>query len=210
MYIFQLTLYSKRAERDVECNVIDQTYAKKVEVPELDDALSTSTTTAVTPHAVKEAVEEVDVIPALPEGPASLYSEAAGFMMWGGWELENIDVPETTITIAGQEYKIVQIGNQMWMAENLNYLDNLSFPHTANPQHASAAYPLYVGEYINRFNGDVTVFSGESSVLLSSTKSGNWYFYHCIMGHSYTAIDVNIYAGGGIAEAYPVRLVKDL
>ena len=144
-------LYSKRAERDVEGNVIDQTYAKKTDVPALDNSLSDSTTTAVTPRAVKEAVEEVDVIPALPEGPASLYSETAGSMMWGGWESENIDVPETTITIAGQEYKIVQIGNQMWMAENLNYLGNLNFPHTAKPQYESATYPLYVGEYITRF-----------------------------------------------------------
>lgn len=63
---------------------------------------------------------------------------------------------------------------------------------------------------ITRFNGGVTGFSGTSSVLLSSTKSGNWYFYYCVMGHSYTTMNVNEYAGGGIDEAYPVRLVKDL
>ena len=63
---------------------------------------------------------------------------------------------------------------------------------------------------ITRFNSGGISFSGESSVLLSSTKSGNWYFYYCIMGNSYTAIDFSSYTSGGIAEAYPVRLVKDL
>ena len=87
-------LYSKRAERDVDGNVIDQTYAKKAEVPELDDALSTSSTTAVTPRAVKAAIADVDRIPVLPQGPSSLYSESAGSLAWGGWETEEIDVPQ--------------------------------------------------------------------------------------------------------------------
>ena len=87
-------LYSKRAERDVDGNVIDQTYAKKADVPDLDNALSTSTTTAITPKAVKDAIAEVDVIPTLPQTPSSLYSESQGSLAWGGWETEEIDVPE--------------------------------------------------------------------------------------------------------------------
>ena len=86
-------LYSKRAERDVDGNVIDQTYAKKADVPVLDDALSTSSTTAVTPRAVKAAIADVDRIPVLPQGPSSLYSESAGSLAWGGWETEEMDVP---------------------------------------------------------------------------------------------------------------------
>ena len=114
-------LYAKRAERDVDGNVIDTTYAKKADVPALDDALSTSSTTAVTPRAVKAAVEEVDVIPELPQGPSSLYSETAGSISWGDWENEQVDVPYVTEKIAGRKYRIVQIGNQWWMAENLDY-----------------------------------------------------------------------------------------
>jgi hypothetical protein len=87
-------LYAKRAERDVDGNAIDQTYVKSADVPALDDALSTSTTTAITPRAVQEAVNAVDVIPSLPQGPSSLYSAEAGVMNWGGWETEEIDVPE--------------------------------------------------------------------------------------------------------------------
>lgn len=139
-------LYAKRSERDVDGNVIDTTYAKKADVPALDDALSTSSTTAVTPRAVKAAVEEVDVIPALPQGPSSLYSETAGSISWGDWEVEEVDVPEYTVEIGGREYKIVQIGNQWWMAENLAYLGQLNFPHTANPTYASATYPNISGD----------------------------------------------------------------
>ena len=87
-------LYSKRAERDVDGLVIDQTYAKKADVPALDTELSASTTTAITPKAVKDAIAEVDVIPELPQNPSSLYSEAAGSMVWGGWETEEMDIPE--------------------------------------------------------------------------------------------------------------------
>ena len=87
-------LYSKRAERDVDGNVVDQTYAKKAEVPALDDALSASSTTAVTPRAVKAAIADVDRIPELPQGPSSLYSESAGSLAWGGWETEEMDIPE--------------------------------------------------------------------------------------------------------------------
>jgi hypothetical protein len=86
-------LYAKRAERDVDGNAIDQTYVKSADVPALDDVLSTSTTTAITPRAVQEAVNAVDVIPSLPQGPSSLYSAEAGVMNWGGWETEEVEVP---------------------------------------------------------------------------------------------------------------------
>ena len=87
-------LYAKRAERDVDGSTIDQTYVKSADVPALDDALSTSTTTAITPRAVQEAVNAVDVIPSLPQGPSSRYSAEAGVMNWGGWESEDVDVPD--------------------------------------------------------------------------------------------------------------------
>lgn len=86
-------LYSKRAERDVDGLVIDQTYAKKADVPALDTVLSDSSTTAITPNAVKDAIEKVDVIPTLPQNPSSLYSESQGSLAWGGWETEEMDVP---------------------------------------------------------------------------------------------------------------------
>ena len=86
-------LYSKRAERDVDGLVIDQTYAKKADVPALDTVLSDSSTTAITPKAVNDAIAAVDVIPELPQNPSSLYSESQGNLAWGGWESEEMDVP---------------------------------------------------------------------------------------------------------------------
>lgn len=114
-------LYAKRAERDRDGNVITETYVKKSDIRDLDDALSTSTTTSVTPHAVKEAIEEVDVIPELPQTPSSLYSENSGEMVWGGWETDQFDVPVSDIiTIDGKDYQTVIIGNLRWMAQNLD------------------------------------------------------------------------------------------
>lgn len=114
-------LYSKRAERDVDGLVIDQTYAKKADVPALDTVLSDSSTTAITPKAVKDAIAAVDVIPELPQTPSSLYSETSGSMVWGGWETDEMDVPVSDIiTIDGKDYQTVIIGNLRWMAQNLD------------------------------------------------------------------------------------------
>ena len=114
-------LYSKRAERDVDGLVIDQTYAKKADVPALDTVISDSSTTAITPKAVKDAIAEVDVIPELPQNPSSLYSETSGSMTWGGWETEEMDIPVSDIiTIDGKDYRTVVIGSLRWMAQNLD------------------------------------------------------------------------------------------
>ena len=135
-------LYSKRAERDVDGMVIDQTYAKKADVPALDTVLSDSSTTAITPKAVKDAIAAVDVIPELPQNPSSLYSETSGSMTWGGWETEELDIPDpSSVYIGGRTYPIVKIGSQLWLAENLDWkFDGLSVGDQGLPDTPAAWY----------------------------------------------------------------------
>ena len=86
-------LYAKRAERDREGNKIIDTYAKKTDVPALTDSLTTSTTTAVTPNAVKSALDSIVKIPATANQPSTLYVGNQG-IGWTGWESEEVDVPQ--------------------------------------------------------------------------------------------------------------------
>ena len=213
----------------------------------------------------------------------SVFMNLDGVNLWVRASKGIYDVPMETVTIGGRAYPVVQIGNQIWMAENLampvgtintdyrtviedgvelyfykalsitngneimsemfssklpegwriptqsdfsklattvgnnsnSLKSTVTFaestlgwkPHQSTHPTNATGFNL---KPITRFNSGGISFSGESSVLLSSTKSGSWYFYYCTMSNSYTAIDVNIYAGGGITEAYPVRLVKDV
>ena len=86
-------LYAKRAEKDRNGEDIVTTYAKQSEVPALTDDLTTSTTTAVTPGAVKEAIDAIVKIPDTANQPSTLYVGGQG-MGWTGWEADEIDVPE--------------------------------------------------------------------------------------------------------------------
>ena len=131
-------LYAKRAERDRDGNPIVSTYARKTEVPALTDSLTTSTTTAVTPSAVKSAIDAIVKIPATANQPSTLCvtGQAPG---WTGWENEQVDVPYVTEKIAGRKYRIVQIGNQWWTAENLDYqIPGVRFNPASDPGENSA------------------------------------------------------------------------
>ncbi len=85
-------LYAKRAEKDRNGEDIVTTYAKQSEVPALTDDLTTSTTTAVTPGAVKEAIDAIVKIPDTANQPSTLYVGGQG-MGWTGWETEEKDIP---------------------------------------------------------------------------------------------------------------------
>ena len=60
------------------------------------------------------------------------------------------------------------------------------------------------------YNSGSITFTGKSARLLSSTKSGNWYFIPCAFGYSSTSFDMSLATTGDIATAYPVRLVRDI
>ncbi len=113
-------LYAKRAEKDRNGEDIVTTYAKQSEVPALTDDLTTSTTTAVTPGAVKEAIDAIVKIPDAANQPSTLYVGGQG-MGWTGWESGEIDVPDTMVTIGGVQYPVLHIGNQYWLGRNLDY-----------------------------------------------------------------------------------------
>lgn len=87
-------LYAKRAEQDRNGDDIVSTYAKKSDVPALTNELNTSSTTAVTPNAVKESIDSIVKIPDTANQPSTLYVGGQG-MGWTGWDSEEIDVPQT-------------------------------------------------------------------------------------------------------------------
>ena len=86
-------LYAKRAERDRNGDDIVTTYAKDGDVPALTDSLTTSTTTAVTPNAVKAAIDAIVKIPTTANQPSTLCVGGQG-LGWTGWESGEIDVPD--------------------------------------------------------------------------------------------------------------------
>lgn len=113
-------LYAKRAEQDRNGDDIVSTYAKKSDVPALTNELNTSSTTAVTPNAVKESIDAIVKIPDTANQPSTLYVGGQG-MGWTGWDSEEIDVPSTMVTIGGVSYPILHIGDQYWLGRNLDY-----------------------------------------------------------------------------------------
>jgi len=133
-------LYAKRAEKDRNGEDIVTTYAKQSEVPALTDDLTSSTTTAVTPNAVKEAIDSIVHIPDTANQPSTLYVGGQG-MGWTGWVTEEIDVPGNAVIIGGRKYKVVTIGTQEWMAESLDYAwDGLPVGGTGQSSNARARY----------------------------------------------------------------------
>ena len=95
-------LYAKRAEKDRNGEDIVTTYAKQSEVPALTDELSTSSTTAVTPNAVKEAIDDIVHIPDTANQPSTLCVGSQSALGWTGWESGEIDVPDTMVTVGGE------------------------------------------------------------------------------------------------------------
>lgn len=113
-------LYAKRAEKDRNGEEIVTTYAKKTDVPALTDELNTSETTAVTPGAVKSAIDSLVHIPDTANQPSTLYVGGQG-MDWTGWETGEIDVPVDGLVIDGRIYKTAVINGVVWLAENLDW-----------------------------------------------------------------------------------------
>ena len=87
-------LYAQRTERDRDGNVIDETYAKKADLHALSDSLSDSTTTEITPHAAKTAIDGILKVPTPgAEGTMLSYGVSQNSMAWDAWESDVFDVP---------------------------------------------------------------------------------------------------------------------
>jgi hypothetical protein len=87
-------LYAKRTERDREGVIIDEAYARKSELHPLENALSDSTTTELTPAAAKSAIDALRKAPTPGnEGTMLSYGVSQNAMAWESWEDEQMDIP---------------------------------------------------------------------------------------------------------------------
>lgn len=88
-------LYAKRTERDRDGVIIDEAYARKSELHPLENALSDSTTTELTPAAAKSAIDGILKAPTPgAEGTMLSYGVSQNAMAWDSWESGEIIVPE--------------------------------------------------------------------------------------------------------------------
>ena len=95
-------LYAKRAEQDANGAPIVSTYARQDEENVLENALSTSQLTAVTPGAVKAALDPIVRVPDTANQPSTLCVGSQSALGWTGWETGEIDVPDTMATVGGE------------------------------------------------------------------------------------------------------------
>ena len=91
-------LYAKRTERDRDGVIIDEAYARKSEIHQLENAVSDSTDTELTPGAAKTAIDGILKAPTPgAEGTMLSYGVTANEMKWDSWESEEFDVPASLL-----------------------------------------------------------------------------------------------------------------
>jgi hypothetical protein len=89
-------LYAKRTERDRDGVIIDEAYARKSEIHQLENAVSDSTDTELTPGAAKTALDGILKSPTPgAEGTMLSYGVTANEMKWDSWESEEMDIPSS-------------------------------------------------------------------------------------------------------------------
>lgn len=97
--------YAERATKDEDGNDITLTYATNVAAAtKADKVLS----------AVNNNVASLDAT-------GNLKDSGIATSVLTSWVDASYTIPPETITIGGRAYRIVTIGNQQWMAENLDY-----------------------------------------------------------------------------------------
>jgi hypothetical protein len=87
-------LYAKRTERDRDGVIIDDAYARKSELHQLENAVSESTDTELTPNAAKAAIDAIIKAPTPgSEGTMLSYGISQNAMAWDAWESDEMDIP---------------------------------------------------------------------------------------------------------------------
>jgi uncharacterized protein (TIGR02145 family) len=116
--------YADRANKDVDGNAIVDTYATKSEIPQsyVESAVVSGNTLTLTPSSGEAIVFTADVHTV----SKSIYQ---------------IPDENESVLIGTRKYKIVTIGNQQWMAENLDYAwDGLIINDTGSSSEPRAYY----------------------------------------------------------------------
>lgn len=130
--------YAERATRDEDGNDIVANYATKGELSTKQDALPTTIANKYL-HADSNGDVEWADVQAVPASTSTdegkvLAVNASGSPQWTQlpWVAADYQIPPETIKIGDKYYRIVTIGNQQWMAENLDYVwDGLTADSTA-------------------------------------------------------------------------------
>ena len=124
--------YASCASTDDKGNQIDTTYATKSETDTLlggkQDNLTFDGTYDATTNPVATVSTVESTIPASTSSDEGkvLAVNASGSHQWTQlpWVATDYQIPPETIKIGDKYYRIVTIGNQQWMAENLDYVWN--------------------------------------------------------------------------------------
>lgn len=91
-------LYAKRTERDRDGVIIDEAYARKSEIHQLENAVSESTDTELTPNAAKDAIDAIIKAPTPgSEGTMLSYGISQNAMAWDAWESEEMEIPTSLL-----------------------------------------------------------------------------------------------------------------
>ena len=112
-------LLAERAVCDeVGQNIVD-TYAKTVDLFNKVDKVEGK---GLSENDYTDADKaKVGIIPAGATANSSLTCTGTDTYEWTGWAATTVSVPKKKVEIGGRLYDYVQIGNQLWLAENLQF-----------------------------------------------------------------------------------------
>ena len=226
-------LYAKRTERDRDGVIIDEAYARKSEIHQLENAVTESTDTELTPNAAKTAIDGILKAPTPGnEGTMLSYGISQNAMAWDAWESEMMDVPVNLLfltyfnnfnnttkidtPLVGEAYSMS--GGQSYTPSTLT-INGLTYPAIYDVYGTSAGGPACVNkpvpEGIDFISSELWVYAtGYRSDFSSGITLGCGpqividpmftYYEFPISGPYVGSCDTyTLYNGSGIDTSYP-------
>jgi len=163
--------YSECASSDANGNDIVATYATKSELTGKVDKVEGK---GLSENDYTDADKaKVGVIPVGATANSSLTCTGTDTYEWTGWSDTTVSVPKKKVEIGGRLYDYVQIGNQLWLAENLQFrwsglsdtISSNTFDTTPWGVYYANNAELY-GEYGLLYNGYALRYLAENASTL--------------------------------------------